>query len=391
MYSGQESDPIVAEGLEPAAAPPTEVGGPPGGAPSSGRRRFWLLFFAAVVAFGLLGSYFFRLPYYTLSPGSIRPTANAILSEEAPLIVPDHGVSYATVSVRGPVNIWELGVAWLDSEVEVVDEDLVTQGRSNEETKQANLVMMDQSKDVALKVALSQLGRSREAGAQIIELVRDSPAATGFLPGDVVIAVDGAEVKTSTDLVEAITARKPGDRVDFDVLRQPEGRDEVPEPDHVEVVLAEDPRGERPGVAFFGVRVRSWVQVDYPYEIHIDSGSVGGPSAGLAFTLGVIDMLTEGELAGSGSVAATGTIDMGGHVGPIGALDHKVDAARHAGIDLFLVPASQSEEELTLARERAKGEVEIVPVDDVEEALAVLAGHGGGLGDGRELAAPSGR
>ena len=74
----------------------------------------------------------------------------------------------------------------------------------------------------------------------------------------------------------------------------------------------------------------------------IDSGAVGGPSAGLAFTLGVMDVLTPGELTGGKLVAVTGTIDSDGSVGPIGGLVHKVDAARHAGATLFLVPATQT-------------------------------------------------
>jgi PDZ domain-containing protein len=97
----------------------------------------------------------------------------------------------------------------------------------------------------------------------------------------------------------------------------------------------------------------------------------------LAFTLGLVDDLTPGELAGGRRVAATGTMSLDGRVGPIGGLEHKVDAVRHAGVHLFLVPKSQTPAELAKAQEHAKGQVEIVPVGSLSEALAVLQQHGG--------------
>jgi len=133
----------------------------------------------------------------------------------------------------------------------------------------------------------------------------------------------------------------------------------------------------RPEEAFFGVRVQTSFDVTFPYPVTIDSGQVGGPSAGLAFTLGLIDELTPGELTGGQEVAATGTISPDGTVGPIGGLEHKVDAVRHAGVKLFLVPDSQTPEEMARAQARTKGEVEIVPVHDLDAALAALAAHGG--------------
>jgi PDZ domain-containing protein len=140
-------------------------------------------------------------------------------------------------------------------------------------------------------------------------------------------------------------------------------------------VLASNP--DQAGQPVFGVQVRTWFEVDYPHQISIDTGQVGGPSAGLAFTLGLVDDLTPGDLTGGKSVAATGTIAPDGTVGPIGGLDHKVDAVRHAGVTLFLVPDSQTPAELAKARSRAEGKVDIVPVHTLEDALNAIAAHGG--------------
>jgi PDZ domain-containing protein len=138
-------------------------------------------------------------------------------------------------------------------------------------------------------------------------------------------------------------------------------------------------------VAFLGVSVRTAYEVDYPHEVTIDSGQVGGPSAGLAFTLGVIDLLTPGDLTGGTEITATGTIRPDGSVGAIGGVQQKAAAVRRAGVRLFLVPAEQTPEELARARELAGKGVEIVPVKTLDEALDVLATRGG-----EEIAMPGG-
>jgi len=130
------------------------------------------------------------------------------------------------------------------------------------------------------------------------------------------------------------------------------------------------------------------VSYDFPVDVEIDTGDVGGPSAGLAFTLGILDDLTPGELTGGEAVAVTGTISPDGTVGPVGGTGQKAAAVRNAGIDTFLVPTADYED----AEARA-GDVHVVPVDNVDEALAALADLGGNgldLPDSRELAAAAG-
>ena len=117
--------------------------------------------------------------------------------------------------------------------------------------------------------------------------------------------------------------------------------------------------------------------VHLPFEIGIDTGEIGGPSAGLAFTLALNDELTPGNLLGGTDVAVTGTIDLNGDVGAIGGLVQKASAVRQAGLHHFLVPASQSAQNLADARAVAGDGVEIIPVATVDEALAALARLGG--------------
>ena len=113
-----------------------------------------------------------------------------------------------------------------------------------------------------------------------------------------------------------------------------------------------------------------------PFELDIDTGRIGGPSAGLAFTLTLIDELTPGELTG-GEHRHHREIGLDGTVGAIGGLRQKASAVSQVGVDVFLVPAAQGEEQLAQAREIAGDDVEIIPVATLDEALAALEELGG--------------
>ena len=141
------------------------------------------------------------------------------------------------------------------------------------------------------------------------------------------------------------------------------------------VVLMANP--DDPSRAIIGIIPADTRTVELPFDVAISTADIGGPSAGLAFTLGLIDDLTEGNLMGRGKVAATGTMSPDEKVGAIGALRQKAVAVRDAGVTLFLVPVGQSAEELSAARSAAGRGVTIVPVATLQEALQALAANGG--------------
>ena len=132
--------------------------------------------------------------------------------------------------------------------------------------------------------------------------------------------------------------------------------------------------------AFIGIRLADTTQVKLPFPIDISTGAIGGPSAGLAFTLTVLDELTPGELTGGKKVAVTGTMNLQGEVGAIGGLRQKAVAVKQEDADLFIVPASQSEADLAAIR-KTLGADRVVTVGTVQEALQVLAGLGGNAGE----------
>ena len=98
---------------------------------------------------------------------------------------------------------------------------------------------------------------------------------------------------------------------------------------------------------------------------------VGGPSAGLAFTLAILDQLTPGELTGGAQVAVTGTIGIDGSVGAVGGVPQKTAAVRDLGIEYFIVPTALGEEQIADLEERAGDALEIIPVATLDEALCV--------------------
>ena len=146
------------------------------------------------------------------------------------------------------------------------------------------------------------------------------------------------QVATVEDLVAELTGKEPGDVVELAIERPEAG----PQTVSVELIASPDDP-ERTIIGFVPFDTAS---IELPFEIDIDTGRIGGPSAGLAFTLTLIDELSEGDLTGGIDVAVTGEIGVDGSVGAIGGLPQKVSAVKQVGVDHFLVPASQGEEQL---------------------------------------------
>lgn len=327
--------------------------------------------FTTLVLVGLVvAGFLWQLPYYTLSPGSVRETASYISVQGAPSYPDQDGaIDYLTVSVRQGTP-FDLLRGWVDPAVEVVPAEQVLGNQSPGENRQFNLQLMANSKDAATYQALRRMGYeipSSGTGAAIAAVDPAVPAATVLSPGDVVVSADGQPVTLNQDLIRIVSGRPPGDVVQLGV--QPFEGGDTTVVSATLVARADDPQRAMLGVTTF---TRD-LTFDFPVQVTIDSGSVGGPSAGLAFTLGILDALTPESLTGGRNVATTGTMELDGRVGPVGGVQQKVVAARRAGVELMMVPTIEIDE----AR-RFAGGLRIEPVDDLDQALAVLATLGGG-------------
>ncbi len=349
--------------------------GNPYGSGGGSRTRRWsgaLVLF--VVAAALLLT-FIRLPYFVFRPGSVQALSDRVTVTRGERFDPVGEVYFTTVRQDSTVNGWEYLEAKLKGSLTLIGEEHVLGGRSRDENRSFNMRLMRVSKSTAVAVALRHLGVDPivATGVGMAQVVGPS---TGLLTtDDVVLSVDGVDVREAMDLVHAIRGRTPGEVVRLEVEPVRGGTSRV-----VEVTLGE--REDDPTIGFLGVVPQTrWEDVDdLPVDVLVNTGRVGGNSAGLALTLSILDLVTPGELTGGLRVATTGTIDIGGNVGPIGGIIQKVAAAREAGIDLFLVPTT----EMADAREHA-GDLAVEGVSTLDDALAALARHGG---ESRDLVLP---
>ena len=340
------------------------------------------------IAAAIVGGMMFRVPYVALVPGSARDTEPLLEVEGIDDYPSDGELLLTTVLVRQRPNLWEF--LWLraDGDAEFVSEDVILGGRTPDENREFNLQLMNDSKSIAIAVALRELGYDsiKSDGVVIAELVDGAAAESALELGDTVIAIDGEPVVTAGDLVDLLAKSEPGDEISLTVESFDPSGGEV-EPHEVSVVLGSRP--DEPTEAFLGVGPTDRVDInrDFDFMVDIDTGTVGGPSAGLAFTLAVLDLLTPGELTGGATVAATGTIDVGGRVGTVGGVVQKTAAVRDAGADVFLVPAGLPQSELDQIMDRAGDDLDVIPVETLDDALAALAGLGGEVDAVEEFAA----
>ena len=200
------------------------------------------------------------------------------------------------------------------------------------------------------------------------------PPSKGLIESnDVIVKADGTEIEVLPDLSEVIGDREPGDMIELVLLR--DGKEIT---GTVELIAAPD-EPERAIIGFMPIDTTT-LEMPEGVEVEFDTGNIGGPSAGLAFTLSLLDRLTEGDLTGGVRVAVTGTINVDGTVGAIGGLSSKASAVAQVGVQYFLVPATQAAEgsDSIEGAQRAAGPgVTIIPVATLEEALEVLAELGG--------------
>lgn len=342
------------------------------------RRRGRVVTAAVAAAVGVLAvaGAVVRLPYVLVSPGSAAAVEDVVEIEGVPTYEHDGSILFLTVSVSSSrPNLYTLLNGWLDGDVEVLTEDEVFGDRSRREERELNQAAMTASQIVATQVSLERLGYSVPVVAYEVRGIENgSPAAGEFEIGDMITAVDGVPVTMVPDLGETVRERPAGDPVTFEIVRDDE-------PLTLTVTTRAAPDGDHAGEAQVGIL--SSPEYDFPVDVQIDTGEIGGPSAGLAFTLTILDELSPGDLTGGEDVAVTGTISSDGTVGPIGGVEQKAVAASRAGAAIFLVPEAEAGE----ARRHGNG-MTVVAVGDLDDALAALERHGGDpLGEAAEAAA----
>ncbi|MBV2152100.1 PDZ domain-containing protein [Kitasatospora sp. SUK 42] len=330
-----------------------------------------------------------KVPYTEMSPG---PTYNTLGDQGGKPVITITGrdsypasghLNMTTVQVTGAKyepSLVNAVIGWLRDDVLVVPHDNVyPKGQTDADAKKQNAEEFASSEDSARTAALKQMGIPVGNELIVKSVTAGAPAEGRLHAGDQIVAVDGTAVTSADQVVAAVTKHKPGESVVFTVVprvKDASGNGAAPAPGvRTDVTVPTtrakdlDPQApaERADLAVVGIGTA--IRHTYPFQIDIGLQDVGGPSAGLMFSLGIIDKLTPGgDLTGGRFVAGTGTIDDDGKVGPIGGISMKLIAARDAGAEYFFTPSSNCAE----AAKNIPSGLTLVKTDTLDGALKSL-------------------
>ncbi len=332
---------------------------------------------------------------YALTPASAEAVTDRIVFGELPDDVErfENDSDFFFVTVTSPP---QSVLSWLagrnDAAITFITEEDKFGSSTPSQRREINLQSMRTAEQEAQYVALTALGIDAEIslGQVVVQemlcatVSDDGGSCAAFFPSDeqidpadTILEADGVPLDSVEDLSAALADKEPGDTVEL-LIDRPGGSDGSGE-QQVTVVLSASP--DDPERTIIGFRPFDTRVVTLPFEIDIRTDDIGGPSAGLAFTLALVDQLSPGRLTGGTNVAVTGTIGLDGSVGAIGGLAQKVSAVHQNGVEVFLIPASQFElgdpAEMQALIDAGRGEVRIIPVADLDEALAALEDLGG--------------
>ncbi|WP_130012981.1 PDZ domain-containing protein [Serinicoccus sediminis] len=273
----------------------------------------------------------------------------------------DGHLYFTTIRLQGgpgdTVSAWEALRATIDPATTVVPrEDVFPEDVTAEQVREQNTELMQHSQDDAAVVALRAQGVQIDENVVVAQVIADAPADGVLEVEDEIVRVAGQDVSDTTAVRDQIQGVEPGEEVPVTVRR---GGEEL----ELDVPTRLDEESGRTIVGVYLAPV-----YDNPYEVTIDAGNVGGPSAGLMFSLAVYDEITPGPLTGGRSVAGTGTITGDGTVGGIGGITQKMYAARGAGAEVFLAPRDNCAE---VVEGDPRG-LTVVPVGTFDEALDVM-------------------
>ena len=302
------------------------------------RRSLTLLIASVGTAVAIAVSVLVPVPYVILGPG---PTLNTLGKDSSgqPLITISGHASYpttghlnlVTVSYQGCAgnrfNIFTALVAWLNPHQAVVPEgEICPAGQTQKQTQEQDTQEMTSSQSTATAAALTQLHIPYSTQVVVVQPQKGFPAYGVLKAGDVITKVDGQPVTSQGGLTRLIYAHPAGSTLTLTIIRDGQSR---------QVQVGTRQSGGHP---VMGVQITE--QYKFPFEVKISVGDIGGPSAGMMFSLGIIDKLTKLDLTAGRFIAGTGEITASGQVQPIGGIQQKMVGARNAGATIFLTPAS---------------------------------------------------
>ena len=313
---------------------------------------------------------FLPVPYVTMSPG---PTIDVLSERDGEEIVqiageqtyPTEGdLRLTTVSVTGPgqeLSLAEALAAWFDNTRAVYPRDVVYEPEKTEaQERQESSVQMVSSQDTAVAAALTELGFTLPVVTEVLAVNDGSPAAGKLETRDKFVSVNGTKIADAASVSKAIQQTGVGEPATFVVRRAGSTKT---------VKVTAEASQDDPDKAVVGVVVGEGY--DFPFDVSVNiSDDIGGPSAGLIFSLAIYDSLTPGSLIDGNDIAGTGTISADGSVGPIGGIQQKIVAAADAGAKVFLVPPDNCDS--ALGTQVDDEEIRLVKAPSLKSALSSI-------------------
>lgn len=317
------------------------------------------------------------MPYAVERPG---PTINTTGMQDDNLIISIDGAEtypaeegelrLTTVSMLGgpasPAKAFDVLQGWWREDTTVLPREQVFGDETAEELSEYQQIMMQNSQQNAVAAALQELGYEVPMVINVVEMIPGMKASEVLEVDDIVTGItrddtgEGIEIVAFRDLTDFLAETPPGTEVTVDIVR-----------DHTEQTetFATSPRpdGDRRTGSLLGVFIAADIQ--NPVTIEFDLHRIGGPSAGLMFSLGVIDLMTPGELTGGEIIAGTGTMSIDGYVGAIGGVRQKMHGSVRDGASWFLTPIDNCGEVIGYEPDG----LTVIPVDDLAEAHDVVS------------------
>ncbi|AYW48694.1 peptidase [Tetragenococcus osmophilus] len=338
---------------------------------------FKKLFVLFIIALAVCASVFLPLPYYIEKPGSTIDLKELITvneqkdQEEGSFSLTSVGVQQASAvtALKAQISPFE----------ELVSEDELFGGASDEEYDQMQSYYMESSQNTAIQQALKLAKRPYNfeyKGVYVMNVMEDSSFKDEVAVGDTVTEVDGNSFENNQEFMDYVQQKSVGDSVEITYVHNDKTKE-------ANGKLMELPSNKKAGI---GITLVDHTEINSKDDIDFDVDNIGGPSAGLMFTLEIYEQLTEQNLRKGQEIAGTGTIDNNGEVGRISGIDKKVASADKKGAQIFFAPndsltkqeqkshpgVESNYQEARKAAKELDTDMKIVPVKTLQDAIDYL-------------------
>lgn len=357
-----------------------------------------MLVLLAVLAAVVFIASMIPVPYYAITPGRAQ-NVNSLISVPKSATHHHRGGIFLTDVDLVSLRAVQYPFFWLNSDNEIVPRSEVVGSSTATQYQEQGVLDMATAREAATVVALRTAGYHVTAvpnGVADYQPLTGSPGAKALSVGDVITSVNGTSTLSFLALQTAVATLVPGTPVHLGVhffastksrtvtvrLGELRGQNAASAggscvaigPRAAGVPLLKNGRP----ISCLGLYFDQLYETgNPPFAVNLNSEGIIGPSAGLAFTLGLLEKLDPLDLTGGHFVAATGTMSITGEVGDVGGVAQKTVAVRNAGAVLFLVPP----QEYAVAKAHAGSRLKVVSVSTIGQAITALRHIGGRIAD----------